>query len=435
MNTASLGALLSGASSGDDEPLVQRVLALARTHLDLDVAWLARIDGDEHRLEHIHGDAAAFGVSPGVSTSHADTYCSRVIAGDLPNIVHDARQDARTRDLAVTHEVGIGAYVGVPVLLPDGEIYGMMCCLGQDAHPELDARDLKFLNVLAAVMSEDVQRRRPLEEQREATLARVDAAIAGDGMRMVFQPIVQISSGAVVGAEALSRFVGGPPTPDGWFRDAAGVGKGVELELASLRMAVASLADLPLETYLSVNASPELISLWADRPMPDGVRYDRLVLEITEHAPILDYGPLKAALNRLRERGGRIAIDDAGAGYSSFRHILQVKPDLIKLDISITRDVDRDSSRRALASALSTFAGEVGATLVAEGVETVAELETLQRLGVTTAQGYLFARPGPLPMPARLSAGGRQVPTIAARGAPPRDRRRRPRGVPGANAA
>jgi EAL domain-containing protein (putative c-di-GMP-specific phosphodiesterase class I) len=150
--------------------------------------------------------------------------------------------------------------------------------------------------------------------------------------------------------------------------------------------------------YLSVNASPELINLWANRELPGGVPYHRLLLEITEHHPIEDYDELLSALEPLRERGVRIAIDDAGAGYSSFRHILLIKPDVIKLDISITRGIDEDASRRALATALLSFAAEIGATLVAEGVETTAEKETLQQLGATLGQGYLFARPGPLPL-------------------------------------
>ena len=215
---------------------------------------------------------------------------------------------------------------------------------------------------------------------------------------MVFQPIVRLDTIETVGVEALSRFAGGPPTPDAWFREAAGVGLETELQVASLRAAIAAIPQLPEDIYLSVNASPELINLWANRELPSGVPYHRLLLEITEHHPIEDYDELLSALQPLRERGVRIAIDDAGAGYSSFRHILLIKPDVIKLDISITRGIDQDGSRRALATALLSFAAEINASLVAEGVETTAEKETLQQLGATLGQGYLFARPGPLPL-------------------------------------
>jgi EAL domain-containing protein (putative c-di-GMP-specific phosphodiesterase class I) len=296
--------------------------------------------------------------------------------------------------------VGIGAYAGVPVVLPGGEVYGMLCCIGRDAHPEIDTGDVRFMRVLASLLSDEVERKRPLEEVRTETVGRINAAIAGNGLRIAYQPIVRLDTYEIVGAEALSRFDGGPPTPDRWFREAAGVGLQTELQSASLRVAIAALPELPKSVYLSVNASPEVINYWAHRTLPDTIPYDRLVLEITEHDPIEDYDELLSSLEPLRDRGVRIAIDDAGAGYSSFRHILLIKPDVIKLDISITRAIDKDTSRRALAAALLSFAAEINASLVAEGVETIAEKETLQELGAKLGQGYLFARPGPLPLPA-----------------------------------
>jgi EAL domain-containing protein (putative c-di-GMP-specific phosphodiesterase class I) len=402
-----LGPLLGGGDATvDGSGLVERVLTLARLHIGLEVSWFSRFADGLQILDHVDGDGAPFGIAPGVSTPYSASYCSRVISGELPNVVPDIRGDARTRDLPITKATGVGSYAGVPVVLPGGEIYGMLCCIGGDAHPEIDTGDVRFMRVLADVLSEDVQRRLPLERSRAATLARIDAAIAGVGLHMVFQPIVHLSSLEVVGVEALSRFESGPPTPDAWFREAAGVGRGVELEMASLLLAIAAIPELPEDIYLSVNASPDLIGRWAHREVPPEIPLDRLVLEITEHEQIHDYGLLLDALEPVRARGMRVAIDDAGAGYSSFRHILLVKPDVIKLDISITHAIDQDPSRRALATALINFAAEIDATLVAEGVETSAELETLQRLGATLGQGYFFARPAPLPLPRRVSSAG-----------------------------
>jgi EAL domain-containing protein (putative c-di-GMP-specific phosphodiesterase class I) len=402
----------AGTVSIDGDGVVERVLALARVHLGLDISWFSRFSGDLQTLEHISGDAARFNVRPGITSPYSASYCSRVVAGELPNVIPDALADERTRDLPLTQYVGIGAYAGVPVVLPGGEIYGMLCCIGRDAHPEIDTGDVRFMRVLASLLSDEVERQRPLNEVRTETVGRIKAAIAGDGLRMVFQPIVRLESFDVVGAEALSRFEGGPATPDGWFREAATIGLGSDLELASIRLAVASIPLLPEQVYLSINASPELIVLWADRALPAGVPYHRLVLEITEHVPIDDYEELLSALRPLRERGVRIAIDDAGAGYSSFRHILLIKPDVIKLDISITRGIDQDPARRALASALISFAAEIDASLVAEGVETVAELNTLRGLGVTLGQGYLFARPGSLPFTQPAAALGERTVSI-----------------------
>ena len=386
----------AGDPSSDGSGLVERVLALARVHLGLEVSWFSRFEDGKQILDHVAGEGASFGLSSGVSGPYSESMCSRVITGELPNIVPDMQANRLARELPVVQQLRVGAYAGVPVVLPGGEVYGMLCCIGRDAHPELDTGDVKFMRVLADVLSEEVQRRRPLELHRTATLARIDDAIAGIGLHMVFQPIVRLDTLEVIGVEALSRFEGGPPTPDRWFHEAATVGRGAELEVASLGLAAAAIPQLPGDVYLSVNASPALITAWGRRELPDTIPLDRVVLEITEHEQIEDYDRLLETLAPLRARGLRIAIDDAGAGYSSFRHILLVKPEVIKLDISITRAIDQDSSRRALAAAFITFAGEIGATLVAEGVETAAELETLQSLGATLGQGYFFARPGPL---------------------------------------
>jgi EAL domain-containing protein (putative c-di-GMP-specific phosphodiesterase class I) len=122
----------------------------------------------------------------------------------------------------------------------------------------------------------------------------------------------------------------------------------------------------------------------------------RIVVEITEHERVEDYALLGSALDHLRMLGARIAIDDAGAGFASLRHTLQLSPDIIKVDISLTRDIDKDRAKRALASALISFADEMGMSIVAEGIETKTELATLLELGVPFGQGFYLAKPAPL---------------------------------------
>ena len=233
---------------------------------------------------------------------------------------------------------------------------------------------------------------------RLARQNRVRQLIEGDGMTMYFQPIVDLGSGAVVGSEALARFSDDPSRPpDQRFREATEAGLGAELELAAIRMALAEVGNAPQGTYISVNASHRVAMHEGLLALLDEAPVERLVVEITEHEPVEDYGALTSGLQVLRRRGVRIAIDDAGAGFSSLRHTLRLEPDIVKLDISITRDVDRDRGRRALASALISFADEMGMAIVAEGVETAAERATLLELGVPFGQGYLFAKPAPLP--------------------------------------
>lgn len=230
---------------------------------------------------------------------------------------------------------------------------------------------------------------------------RTREVLAGDRLSMAFQPIVDLRSGELVGAEALARFRSEPyRTPDLWFNDAWASGLGIELEIHAIRQALASLLAMPEHVYLSVNAAPRTLLSRDLQDLLAGVSGDRLMVELTEHELVADYDEMSAAISRLRARGTRLAIDDAGAGFSSFQHILRLRPDVIKLDRSLTTGVDANPVRFALASALVTFAGSLGARICAEGVETSSELVALQKLGVAFGQGYFLGRPAALPLQA-----------------------------------
>jgi PAS domain S-box-containing protein len=231
-------------------------------------------------------------------------------------------------------------------------------------------------------------------------LARVREALDGNLLQMAYQPIVDLRSGHTRGAEALARFQSTPyRTPDIWFAEAAAVGLGVDLELKAVRAALMGLAAMPVDTYLAINVSPSTL---LDPRLFEEVRPyagARVLVELTEHARVVDYGPLCEAISRLRSLHVRLAVDDAGAGFSSFQHILSLRPDVIKLDRSLTTGVDGNPVRLALASAMVTFASSLGAKICAEGIETVGDLVALQKLGVSLGQGYFFARPAALPLP------------------------------------
>jgi EAL domain-containing protein (putative c-di-GMP-specific phosphodiesterase class I) len=155
---------------------------------------------------------------------------------------------------------------------------------------------------------------------------------------------------------------------------------------------------LPDDVFLTVNASAATILSNGLFEMLEARARPGLVVELTEHAHIEDYVPLMDALDRLRASGVRLAVDDAGAGYAGLSHILQVQPDIIKLDRFLITGAESDPARRALASSLVRFSAEIGAMLIAEGIETDVELSVLRDLGVTRGQGYLLARPAPLPL-------------------------------------
>jgi EAL domain-containing protein (putative c-di-GMP-specific phosphodiesterase class I)/CheY-like chemotaxis protein len=242
------------------------------------------------------------------------------------------------------------------------------------------------------------------EEERRSEMARfeeqerrVARAFGVDARTLAYQPIVDLVTGDLVGVEALSRFRCEPVRPpDQWFAEATAVGRGAELELHAIADAVQRLRWLPEPLLLSVNASPSTAMHPGLAEALAHVPGRRMILELTEHAVIEDYDPLLESLDVVRAQGVQIAVDDAGAGYAGLQQILRLRPDIIKLDIHLTRGVDADPVRRAMAAALVTFGSETGAVIVAEGIETATEHSTLQELGVPWGQGFHLGRPGRL---------------------------------------
>jgi EAL domain-containing protein (putative c-di-GMP-specific phosphodiesterase class I) len=234
------------------------------------------------------------------------------------------------------------------------------------------------------------------QQQRAARRDEIDRFLTGRGVTMVFQPIVDLRSRAHVGMEALARFHTLPlRPPNEWFAEAVELELGTQLELMAIQGAMAGLARIPRGAYLSVNCSARAAMSPDLATLIDGYA-SRMVIEITEHEAIEDYAVLTTTLEELRRRGVRLAIDDAGAGFSSLRHTLLLRPDIVKVDISLTRDIDGDRGKRALTSALVSFGEEMDVAIVAEGIETREELETLHSLGVRYGQGFHLAPPAAL---------------------------------------
>jgi EAL domain-containing protein (putative c-di-GMP-specific phosphodiesterase class I) len=228
----------------------------------------------------------------------------------------------------------------------------------------------------------------------EAARHRIDHVLQRQELDVALQPIIDLTTGHLAGTEALARFGDGRP-PDIWLGEATDTGQALTLDRLAFLSAVKLLPRLPSSCYLSVNATPELILHGhLDQALAKMcVPLHRLVIEVTEHAKVRSYGELLTCLAPLRERGVQLAIDDTGAGYASFNHVLQLKPDVIKIDRSLIANITDDAARRSLVTALVLLALDLGASVTAEGVETTSELRTLATLGVDCAQGYLLARP------------------------------------------
>lgn len=258
---------------------------------------------------------------------------------------------------------------------------------------------------------------RQAETQTRRQVKRIRRVLEeDDSLSMVFQPICSLSGGTV-GAEALARFRGPPKRgPERWFAEAGKVGLRLELELEAAKGALLALPSLPPDIYLSVNLSPEsLRSARFRKLLLETADPKRVVVEVTEHARIDDYERLNVAFDRLREVGVRLAVDDAGAGFASLRHILRLAPHFIKLDRTLIDGIEADRSRQALAAGLISFADKIEATIIAEGIERSAEVDALKALGVDYGQGFFIARPSPLPLKTtRFGAGRRRSIRAAA---------------------
>jgi diguanylate cyclase (GGDEF)-like protein len=231
--------------------------------------------------------------------------------------------------------------------------------------------------------------------QTSGDLAAVETVLSlPDGVVPVFQPLVSLSTGQVAGYEALARFPHPPARrPDEWFAVAQRVGLGPELEARAVQAATEA-GGRPAGTFLSFNLSASaLMSDQAIGALPHDLSH--IVIEITENERVGDDEQLAARLEPLRARGARIAVDDAGAGYSGLQQVMRIQPDIIKLDRSLVANVDTDPAKAALIDSFVRFARRTGAAVCAEGIETPEELKVLADLDVTYGQGFGLARPGP----------------------------------------
>ncbi len=232
----------------------------------------------------------------------------------------------------------------------------------------------------------------PEDDEGLPEVAEVEAVLRDEAVLVALQPVLRLSDGEVVGVEALARFGGRIPT-DRWFRGAARCGLGLDLEVLCLQRALDLLPELPEDRFLAVNVSPAALVDTRALDAFEGADLCRVVVEVTEHEAVADYPGVRAVLQRLRARGARIAVDDTGAGYASLRHVLLLQPEVVKLDTALVRDLATDPRKRALVVALTSFAQEVGSTVLAEGIETAEHLESLLEIGVDLGQGWHLGVP------------------------------------------
>ncbi|MFC3691809.1 sensor domain-containing phosphodiesterase [Chenggangzhangella methanolivorans] len=383
------------AAIGTDDP-IGRALESVRRHLRMDVASISEFAGAAKTFRYVRSRAGRAPIWAGLSVPIADGYCKKVVDGLLPGLIVDASRHPAAREIPATRAVPIGSHLSVPLVLADGRVYGTLCCFSFAPDVTLNERDLALLAAFADVLACQIETQLVALRSRDELIDRLAAAMLRQEPAIVYQPIFKMFDMSIAGAEALARFGLEPRrAPDVWFAEAGALDMRTALEKQAIRNAIDGCREIwtasPID--LSVNCSPQTI---VEGDLAAFFRHDpceRLILEITEHDHVAEYGPLLAALEPLRRMGVRVAVDDAGSGYASMRHIVHVAPDYIKLDLTLTRGIEEDRTRQALASSLIEFGHQTNCKIVAEGVETAAELLTLRNLGVDKAQGYFLSRP------------------------------------------
>jgi EAL domain-containing protein (putative c-di-GMP-specific phosphodiesterase class I) len=377
----------------DVDQQVAELLTTAKESLQLSVAFLSRLDGATQHLEVVES-SVPFLFQEGATQQQSTSLCQAILDKKLPPVIPDLRKHPEAMRLPAARMPRIRSYVSVPVVLSDGTLYGTFCAAGLTTDKNLTKRDKALMDVLAHAASVVIEPQVREQARRTEIEQRLAPVVDAGGPLVVLQPIVDLATGARVGAEALSRFPAEwGKAPDVCFAEAHSVGQGDELELLALERAAEHLSKV--DGYLSMNVSPGTLLTNPCAALLRRLPLDRILLELSEHDAVADYDALEAALAPLRRRGMRLAIDDVGAGFSSLRHIVVTSPDVLKLDRSIVAGAAADPVISTLVGSLVEFGHGVQATVVAEGVETAEDAAALRTLGVDFGQGWHHGRPGP----------------------------------------
>ena len=312
----------------------------------------------------------------------------QICVGALPGALSDARNQTVCADQL--HQEMPGAILCVPFTDDVGSPVAALSLASDAPQKSLCMEDLRILEryvMRGAIPPAPID---PSGEIRD----RISNMMVRKEHDILLQPIVRAGNGVAVGYEALSRFhqtSGGSPLK--WFEDAADAGLQVQLETWVIAEALPLLGSLPRDVYLSVNASPATVASGVLTDLLDATQPERIVVELTDFASTDNPEELDAGLQSLRDTGARIAIDDVTANYRDLANVARIKPDIIKLDRELVGALHDDVASNSLIQAIVHFSKDIGATLIAEGVESERELAAVTDLGIDIVQGFLFSRP------------------------------------------
>lgn len=380
-----------------DPSIAQQVtedLGVIRTHVKMDAAFISEFKNGRRVFRYINSDSQIANIQALDGDPLEESLCQLIVEEKIPGFIQDIEKLEVTKSVKSASRLNIRSYLGVPIRLANGDLYGTFCCFSHSPRWDLNAQDVETMNMFAAITAKRLEKELQQHKDNAEIENRVQKMLDSNDLTMVYQPIYDIENHQINGYEALSRFHNIPGlTPDVWFDDAAKVNLTIDLEIKAIKLALKELMSLPCNIYLSINSSAETILSSQFSAALEGLSLEKIVLEITEHQSIEQYESINEALKPLRKNGLKLAVDDAGAGFASFRHILALEPEYIKIDISIIRNIHLDPAKQSLTKAFIAFAEQTDSKIVAEGVEVLEELLTLRALGIKNAQGYYLGKP------------------------------------------
>jgi len=373
---------------------ISSLIRSVRDRLDMEVGFLSEFDEDKRVFRFVDCARDANLVSADSCGPLKDSFCEMIADGRLSQLVQDTRTSGEMDLVPEFSTIPVMSHVSVPVTLSDGKVFGTFCIFSRKAKPELNNRSLMLVRVFADVIAALIEDARRGSEENQRRREMILGLLERDELLLHAQPICGLHSKNYEGFELLTRLSTDMDlSPAQLFIDADRLGLSAAIGMRVIEKSRHALEVLPKHAYVSINVTPAFLQQCDISDFYSPEESQRIVLELTEHEEIADYEILNDRLAPLRAAGMRLAIDDAGAGYASMRHILLLSPDMLKLDMSLIRDIDADRDKQSLVAALRGFAQVQGYKVVAEGIETEKELQELETLNVCCGQGYLLSRP------------------------------------------
>lgn len=383
---------LDGESS--DEAVLQDILTALRVALNFPAVYFVRYDGAKAQIVDVSGHSGAFGLDPGPCQKDAEVYFQMLRDSEVPSVIENTMTEPMAQHVPWLRRSRIGAISSCLIQTASGSVLGAICAFTA-APKRIHSRDKKTMAMLAKIASNLITNEASAMTQLSALRRRIRNVISDSRVNIHLQPIVDLLTTETRGYEALSRFEHEDDTltPRIWFDDARRVGMQPLLECAAMAEAIELLRFLPNDTYLSVNASPETVRIGAVADILQDGPPDRMVLDLTEHADAEQLDGLHDALKELKSMNVQIALDNFGAGDLQLPSVEKLEPDILKLDISLVKSINRSSVSQAMTRSIVSFANDIDAALIAVGIEHESERAKLAELGVRFGQGFLLARP------------------------------------------